>query len=92
MSDFVALGDAVWMIGRHAPWRMSDHAVDVMLDLFEDAGEHSRFNDLYEAQKAAMGDLHIPRVTSIRRSPVLVVDNAPDVAAHNFNRTYEASL
>jgi hypothetical protein len=78
MSEFIVQDDAVWMVGAHKPWRMSDHAVDTMLDLLEDAGAGDLFNRLYEAQRKAMGPLHTPRVTSLRGLS-LVVDNAPRV-------------
>lgn len=92
MSEFIPLGGHVWMTGKHTPWRMSDIAVDTMLDLFEREGETTRFNDLYEAQKAAMGEDFIPRVTSLRKAPVLVVNNTPDVAANNFTQALEQTL
>lgn len=61
---FTVQDNAVWMTGAHKPWRMSDGAVETMLDLFEDAGEAALFNELYAAQQRAMGDLFIPRATS----------------------------
>lgn len=69
---FTVNDNAVWMVGEHAPWRMSDHAVDTMLDLFETAGQRSRFNELYELQRKAMGELFIERSVSDRPALRLV--------------------
>lgn len=72
MSLFIAQQGAVWMLGGK-PWRMSETAVDSMLDLFEGEGEAQRFNDLYSAAQAAYGSDFIPRTTSLR----LVSSNTP---------------
>jgi hypothetical protein len=62
---------------------MSDWAVDQLLDQLQtdaergDEGARELFNALYAAQRQAMGSLHIPRVTSLRSGPTLIVNNDP---------------
>ncbi len=70
MSLFIAQQGAVWMLGGK-PWRMSEAAVDTLLDTFELEGEAERFNALYTAAQEAYGEDFIPRACSLR----LVVNN-----------------
>ena len=47
---FTPINNAVWMTGSHAPWRMSEEAVEGLLDIFQREGEAELFNALYAAQ------------------------------------------
>jgi hypothetical protein len=80
MSHFTVSDGAVWMVGEHKPCRLSDWQCDQLLDLYEDAGAADLFNRLYAAQRKAMGELHMPRVSSLRGLS-LVVNNSPREAA-----------
>lgn len=85
MSLFIAQSGAVWMLGGK-PWRMSEAAVDTLLDTFELEGEAERFNALYTAAQAAYGADFIPRTTSLR----LAVNNSPrDVLRHMLSASVE---
>lgn len=92
MSHFEVHNGEVVMIGDHKPVRLADWQCDRLLDLFEDTSAADLFNRLYAAQKAAMGELFLPRVTAFRTAPTLIVDNTMDVAAHTFTRTLEQTL
>lgn len=88
---FVPINNAVWLVGPHAPWRMSDAAVDIMLDLFEREGEAFLFNELYEAQRKALGSDFIPRVVSFRVGKT-EWPAVPDVETALFNQQLERTL
>jgi hypothetical protein len=88
---FFAEHGAVFM--ADGPWsaRLSQTQTDVLLDLWDEVGAVTSFNRLYDAVVTAG---YLPPVLSVRslRGPVLVVDNTPDVAAHNFTHQMEQSL
>jgi hypothetical protein len=67
MTEFTVTNGSVWMVGNHKPCRLTDSMVDRLLDFYEDAGCVELFNALYEAQREAMGDLFIERVSVLER-------------------------
>ena len=89
MSAFLAQHGAVVMIGQHAPWRMSEVAVDSMLDLLELEGHAELFNDLWQAAKQAYGEDMTPRVTSIRGLSLVVNNTAQDCVRHMLSASVE---
>lgn len=87
-SLFIAQRGAVWMLGGK-PWRMSEAAVDSLLDTFELEGEAERFNALYTAAQQAYGADFIPRACCLR----LVSDNtAQDVVRNMLSASVEDLL
>lgn len=88
---FYAERGSVYM--ADGPWsaKLNQTQCDTLLDLWDEIGAVTSFNRLYDAVSAAG---YLPPVLSVRslRGPVLVVDNAPDVAAHNFTHRLETSL
>jgi hypothetical protein len=77
---FLVQDGSVWIAGAK-PVRLSDAAVDQLLDCFEQESAVEVFNDLYEAQREAMGEDFIPRCTHLR----LVSNNtAKDVVRHQL--------
>jgi len=72
-STFFADRDQVYM--RDGPWevRLSTDQCEGLLTIFEEANAIKAHTSLYDACQAAG---HIPRVSPIRRGPLLVVDNA----------------
>jgi hypothetical protein len=74
MTDFLVENERVVMVGNHAPVTLSDGSVEGLLDIYEQEGAADLFNRLYSAQAKALGDLHIPRVSSLR-GVALVINN-----------------
>ena len=76
------------------PWsaRLTQTQTDTLLDLWDEVGAVTSFNSLYDAVQAAGYFTPVLTTRALRRPPVLVVDNTPDVAAHNFTQHHEATL
>lgn len=85
---FYAERGQVFMADGPRSARLDQIQCDTLLDLFDAAGAVNSFNRLYDAVQAAG---YLPPVLS-RRPLRLVVDNGPDVAAHQFTQAYEATL